>query len=179
MNILQNAHLLQDFISVTDMSESYVTLISMAAMKALLEQNVETFLPDALPFQRGNQNDRWAPILLAYKNSKQRPMRMPLEMRIMGGSDVIMALKRGNSFGTRSAANIWEPFAQLVLDEWMALKDPATGERLKTRPHWAKEWDGHEVDGKPWIESLEAVDYKDERQEFLQTLAETGKKAGI
>ncbi|EWG47611.1 hypothetical protein FVEG_16163 [Fusarium verticillioides 7600] len=36
------------------------------------------------------------------------------------------------------AADIWEPFEQSVLDEWVALKDPATGKRLKTRPHWAK-----------------------------------------
>ncbi|KAF5585229.1 oxidoreductase [Fusarium subglutinans] len=198
------------------MSESYVTLISMAAMKALPEQNVKTFLPDALHFQRAIQNVRvrdievemplvqrkgapedtidyapvqqawWDAILLAYENSKQCPMRMPLEMRIMGGSDVIMAPQRGNSLGTcsievltlHSAADIWEPFAQSVLDKWMALKDPSTGERLKTRPHWAKEWHGYKVDGKPWVERLKAVDYKDERQEFLQALAEIGKKAG-
>ncbi|KAF5658163.1 oxidoreductase [Fusarium circinatum] len=216
MNILQNADLLQDFINVTNMSESYVTLISMAAMKALPEQNVKTFLPDALHFQRAIQNVRvrdievemplvqrkgapegtidyapvqqawWDAILLAYENSKQCPMRMPLEMRIMGGSDVIMAPQRGNSLGTcsievltlHSAADIWEPFAQSVLDKWMALKDPSTGERLKTRPHWAKEWYGYKVDGKPWVERLKAVDYKDERQEFLQALAEIGKKAG-
>jgi hypothetical protein len=59
----------------------------------------------------------------------------------------------------------------------MALRDPSTGQRLKTRPHWAKEWYDYTVDGKPWIERLKAVDYKDERQEFLQTLAEIGKDA--
>ncbi|KAJ4247499.1 hypothetical protein NW762_013176 [Fusarium torreyae] len=215
MNILQNAPIIKDLIQLVDLSEAAVTIISAAAMKALLEQHVKTFLPDALHFQRAIQNVRvrdievemplvakkggptdaidyapvqqawWDAILLAYKNSDKCPMRMPLEMRIMGGSDVIMAPQRGNSLGTcsievltlYSARNIWQPFAQSVLDKWMALKDPSTGERLKTRPHWAKEWYNYNVDGKPWIERLKSVDYKDEKQEFLQTLADIGKDA--
>ena len=69
--------------------------------------------------------------------------------------------------------------AQAVLDKWMALKDPTTGERLKTRPHFAKEWyDGFKVDGKPWLDRLKNQDYKTERQEFVNTLAEIGKEQG-
>ncbi|KAM0542978.1 hypothetical protein ACHAPJ_012535 [Fusarium lateritium] len=215
MNILQNAPIIKDLVQLVDLSEAAVTIISAAAMKALPEQHVKTFLPDALHFQRAIQNVRvrdievemplvakkggpagaidyapvqqawWDAILLTYKNSDKCPMRMPLEMRIMGGSDVIMAPQRGNTLGTcsievltlYSARNIWQPFAQSVLDRWMALKDPSTGERLKTRPHWAKEWYNYNVDGKPWIERLKSVDYKDERQEFLQTLAAIGKEA--
>ncbi|KAF5630237.1 oxidoreductase [Fusarium tjaetaba] len=138
------------------MLEAYVTLISMAAMKALPEKNVKTYLPDALHFQRAIQNARqacWDAIVLTYKNSEECPIRMPLEMRIMGGSGVIMAPQRGNALGT-------------------------CRESLKTHPHWAKEWHGYTVDGKPWIGRLEAVDYKGERQQFLQTLADIGKKAG-
>ncbi|KAM0317621.1 hypothetical protein ACHAPQ_010947 [Fusarium lateritium] len=201
MNILQNANVINKLIEVTDLSEAAVTLISGAAMKALPEKHVKTFLPDALHFQRAIQNVRgspagtidfapvqqawWDAILLVYKNSDKCPMRMPLEMRIMGGSNVIMAPQRGNALGTcsievltlHSASNIWKPFAQSVLDKWLALKDPSTGQRLKTRPHWAKEWYDFTVDGKPWIERLKAVDYKEERQEFLETLAEIGKEA--
>ncbi|KAF4952796.1 hypothetical protein FSARC_12567 [Fusarium sarcochroum] len=175
MNILQNTPLLKDFIQLVDLSEAAVTIISAAAMKALPEKPVKTFLPDALHFQRAIQNVRvrdievemplvakkgdpasaidyapvqqawWDAILLSYKNSDKCPMRMPLEMRIMGGSDVIMAPQRGNSLGTCSIE--------------------------------AKEWYNYNVDGKPWIERLKSVDYKEERQEFLQTLSEIGKEA--
>ncbi|KAL6411673.1 oxidoreductase [Ilyonectria robusta] len=212
MNVLQNAKILNDLIQVTQMSEAAVTLISRAAMAALPEKSVKTWLPDALHFQRAIQNVRvrdvevemplvakkggpagtidfapvqqawWDAILLCYENRKKCPMRMPLEMRIMGGSDVVMAPQRGNALGTCSievltlhnAANLWPTFAQSVLDKWMALKDPNTGKLLKTRPHWAKEWVGYTVNGKPWIQKLKEEDYKDERQEFLRILAEIG-----
>lgn len=69
-------------------------------------------------------------------------------MRIMGGSNVILAPQFGNKLGTcaieiltlQNAVDIWQPYAQEVVDAWMSYKDPNTGERLKTRPHWAKEW---------------------------------------
>ncbi|CAH0024815.1 unnamed protein product [Clonostachys rhizophaga] len=205
MNILQNAPLVKDLIQLAGLSEASVTLISAAAMKALPEKPVKTFLPDALHFQRAIQNVRvldievemplvakqggpsstidytpvqqawWDAILLTYKNSDRCPMRMPLEMRIMGGSDVIMAPIEVLTL--HSAKNIWGPFAQSVLDKWVALKDPSTGKRLKIRPHWAKEWYNYNVDGKPWVDRLKSVDYKNERQEFLQVLAEIGKEA--
>ena len=74
-------------------------------------------------------------------------MRMPLEMRIMGGSDVVMAPQRGNDLGTCSIevltleynADIWAPFAQDVLNKWMELRE-FEGRKLNIRPHWAKEW---------------------------------------
>ncbi|RGP81448.1 xylitol oxidase [Fusarium longipes] len=216
MNILQNAKIINDLVELADLSETAVTLISIAAMKALPDKRVKTSLPDALHFQRAIQNVRvrnveveiplvakkddpkntinyapvqrawWDAILLTYKNSHDCPMRMPLEMRIMGGSDMIMAPQRGNSLGTcsievltlYSASSIWQPFAQSVLDKWMALRDPATGQPLKIRPHWAKEWYDYNVDGKPWIQRLKSVDYRDERQEFLRILDEIGKESG-
>ena len=75
-------------------------------------------------------------------------MRMPLEMRIMGGSDVTMAPQARNTLGTcsieiltlQTCKDIWIPFAQEVLDLWMDYKDPDTGKLLNIRPHWAKEW---------------------------------------
>ncbi|KAL0931490.1 uncharacterized protein CTRU02_214225 [Colletotrichum truncatum] len=139
---------------------------------------------DYAPIQRA----WWDAILTAYteENRLKCPMRMPLEMRIMGGSNVIMAPQRGNELGTCSievltlhaASNIWIPFAQQVLDKWMALKDPNTQQPLKIRPHWAKEWKGLTVNGKPWIEKMKNEDYKDEIQEFLTVMSEVGKEAG-
>ena len=104
----------------------------------------------------------------------------------MGGSNIILAPQRGNHLGTcaievltlHNAADIWQPFAQAVLNKWMAVKDPSTGERIKTRPHWAKEWYDMQVDGEPWIERLKAVDYKNEIQEFVSTLELIGNEAG-
>jgi hypothetical protein len=89
----------------------------------------------------------WDAILKTYEHSDTCPQRMPLEMRIMGGSNVIMAPQRGNELGTcsievltlESCKKVWEPFAQEVLDTWMSYTD-SQGKRLKTRPHWAKEW---------------------------------------
>lgn len=74
-------------------------------------------------------------------------MRMPLEMRITGDSDVVMAPQRGNTLGTCAievltleyCANIWPPFAQTVLDKWMGVRT-YDGHKLNIRPHWAKEW---------------------------------------
>ena len=88
----------------------------------------------------------WDAIAVAYQNAKECPMRMPLEMRIMGDSNVVMAPQRGNTLGTcsievltlESCKDIWLPFAQQVLDKWMSYT--YKGKPLRTRPHWAKEW---------------------------------------
>lgn len=225
MNLIQNSTLVVDIIKVTDMSEAAVTLLSLSAMLALPDGKVKTYLPDALHFQRAIQNIRvrdievemplvgkpgggkddidfapvqrawWDAILLAYRHRDKCPMRMPLEMRMMGDSNVILAPQRGNTHGTCSievltlhnAENIWPAFAQEVIDKWMSLKDPNTGERLRTRPHWAKEWFGgtahgekytYTVDGKPWFDRLKEVDYKEEIPEFLNVLEDIGKDAG-
>ena len=131
----------------------------------------------------------WDAIFTVYKpdNRKTCPMRMPLEMRIMGGSDVIMAPQRGNHLGTCSievltlhnaATTLWEPFAQQVLDKWMSYTDPTTGKKLKTRPHWAKEWFNFKVDGKPWAQKLKDESYKSEIQEFKGLLQQIGNQHG-
>ncbi|KAH0438406.1 oxidoreductase [Colletotrichum camelliae] len=129
----------------------------------------------------------WDAILLAYVNIKDCPMSMPLEMRIMGGSDVIMAPQRHNQLGTcaieiltlqATPVDKWVGFAQQVLDKWMSLKDPRTQKPLRVRPHWAKEWKKFQVNGKPWLEKLKKEDYKTEIQEFRKVLTEIGNEAG-
>lgn len=140
------------------------------------EKPIKTYLPDALHYQRAIQNVRvreleiempltakagepdkvdytnvqrawWDAILKAYKYSDTCPQRMPLEMRIMGNSDMTMASQRGNTLGTccigvltlENAANIFPEYAQEVLNTWTSYTD-AEGKKLKIRPHWAKEW---------------------------------------
>lgn len=79
-------------------------------------------------------------------------MRMPLEMRIMSSSNVTMAPQRGHKLGTcaieiltiKAVAEIWEPYAQQVLNKWTSFTDNS-GKRLVVRPHWAKEWERLQV----------------------------------
>ena len=208
MNVLQMTPLLAKLINAVHLNEAAVTLISRAAMFALPDKPVKTYLTDALHFQRAIQNVRvrdieiempllaqkenpkkvdytlvqkgwWDAILKVYQYTETCPMRMPLEMRIMGGSDIIMAPQRDNALGTcaievltlYSARGIWQPFAQDVLDTWMQLRtaDPG-GQKLDIRPHWAKEWKEFSVDGKPWPVVLRDDVYKDEIREFNEVL---------
>ncbi|KAK4665455.1 hypothetical protein QC763_401910 [Podospora pseudopauciseta] len=179
------------------------------------DEPVKTYLPDALHFQRGIQNVRvldveveiplqpsetdpskpdyavvrrawWDAILTCYAhNSKGCPQRMPLEMRIMGGSDIVMAPQKGNKLGTcaievltlEAAKNFWVPYAEEVVGKWLSYCDRG-GKKINTRPHWAKQWDGINVDGKPWVEKMKAEDYRLEKEEFKELLAEIGRKHG-
>jgi hypothetical protein len=93
------------------------------------------------------QHAWWEAIIKAYEHTDKCPMRLPLELRIMGDSDVLMAPQRGNRLGTASievltletVTQYWDAFAQEVLDKWMELRE-WKGQKLNIRPHWAKEW---------------------------------------
>ncbi|KAJ6509053.1 hypothetical protein C8R45DRAFT_463892 [Mycena sanguinolenta] len=214
MNVIQYTPVLNDLITAVKLQEASVTLLSRVAMLALPEWDkpVKTYLPDALHFQRGIQNVRvldveveiplvaradsdkpdlghvrrawWDAILTAYQHTDTCPQRMPLEMRIMGGSNIIMAPQKGNSLGTcaieiltlESAKELWLPYAEEVLAKWMSYRD-AQGRPLKTRPHWAKQWCELKVDGKPWLDKLKK-DYKDEVEEFKRVLGAIGEGHG-
>ena len=137
----------------------------------------------------------WDAILTAYDEDfiDQCPQRMPLELRITGDSNVVMAPFRGNGLGTcsievltlESVREIWHPFAQAVLDKWMNLKD-SKGNYLKSRPHWAKEWYPFNVnraaaDNKiismPMIDYVKNI-YHDDIAEFKTILGKIGESQG-
>jgi hypothetical protein len=89
----------------------------------------------------------WDVIKLVYEDDDS-PMRLTLEMRIMGNSELIMAPQRGNKWGTVSIEVLsildvpqkeWVGFLQKVADLWLSYKDEK-GVLLNVRPHWAKEW---------------------------------------
>ncbi|KAM5353643.1 hypothetical protein ACJ41O_000293 [Fusarium nematophilum] len=178
------------------------------------EKPIRTLLPNALHFQRGVQNIRvrdieveiplhakkgttnqrdytnvqrawWDAIKACYANVDTCPMRMPLEMRIMGSSSVTLAPQRGHTLGTcaieiltlKAVADMWEPFAQEVLDRWVGYED-AEGKKLVVRPHWAKEWYNYKVDGRPWIEKLKREVYREEIAEFRGLMGKIGEKHG-
>jgi hypothetical protein len=97
------------------------------------------------------------------------PMRLPLEMRITGGSEVHIAPQYGNhEHGTLSIEILtpknvddekWFDFMQEVTDIWTNLRGDdgrrihpirnREGQLLYPRPHWAKEWEGLTVRGEP------------------------------
>jgi len=134
---------------------------------------IKTELPNALHFRRGHHYARtrnfeleipipslpvdatkpdwmmvrkvwWGVINLVYLNVNS-PMRLSLEMRITGDSNILMAPQRGNSHGTVSIEfgtlpdtvpdAEWALFCQKVTDMLIALAPES-----RVRPHWAKEW---------------------------------------
>jgi hypothetical protein len=128
----------------------------------------------------------WDVINLVYQdaevgNDPSSAMRVALEMRIMGGSDLLMAPQKGNNLGTASIEVLtlpdavtddeWHSFAQKVIDLWM-------GYGGNVRPHWAKEWDGFTFKDRPARQYLKEVAYKDQIPEFKNTLEAIGKQQG-
>jgi hypothetical protein len=107
------------------------------------------------------------------------PMRIALEMRVMGASQITMAPQHGNSLGTcsievltnlRTSSKEWLAFRQEITDAWTSYKDPG-GAPLNVRPHWAKQWTGITLHGKPVKDYLKDVAYKDRIPEFWAGLA--------
>lgn len=90
----------------------------------------------------------WDIIKLCYEDD-DCPMRLTMELRIMGDSKLLMAPQYGNTHGTASIEVLsipdvvadaeWTSFLQRVADIWMGYTD-AEGRKLNVRPHWAKEW---------------------------------------
>ncbi|KAH7049240.1 hypothetical protein B0J12DRAFT_574246 [Macrophomina phaseolina] len=115
------------------------------------------------------------------------PMRLTLELRIMGSSNMIMAPQRGNEHGTASIEVLtvpdaahdeeWQGFMQKMADKWMGLTD-GKGKVLNVRPHLAKEWDGLRLGGLDARKYLREVAYKEAIPEFLGMLKEIGEGQG-
>lgn len=132
----------------------------------------------------------WDAILTCYQEIKTCPQRMPLEMRIMAGSDVTLAPQRGHQLGTCSieiltlhnAADIWPAYAQKVLDKWASYTG-ADGKPLPVRPHWAKEWYGYKMKGRPWEQVLKneaRLDggFREEFKEWRDLVGQLAKRDG-
>jgi hypothetical protein len=128
----------------------------------------------------------WDVINLVYEDAKSggdpsSAMRIALEMRIMNGSDVLMAPQKGNDLGTLSIEILtlpdavtddeWHTFGQKVIDMWMGLGG-------NVRPHWAKEWERFTFKGQEARKYLKEVAYKDQIPEFRNALQTIGKEQG-
>ncbi|KAF2403163.1 FAD-binding domain-containing protein [Trichodelitschia bisporula] len=130
----------------------------------------------------------WDVIKLLYAEPKNpldpsSPMRLLLEMRIIGDSDLLLAPMQGNTFGTAAIEvltvpdavddNEWQGFLQTVADKWLA-----TGEGLQVRPHLAKEWDGLTFKGVDARTYLRDVAMKEQIAVWKTAAAEIGAVQG-
>lgn len=106
------------------------------------------------------------------------PVRVALEMRLTGGSDVLLAPQLGNAAnGTVSIEvlttlttppEVWKSFQQTMADKWTSYTDE-NGALLNARPHWAKQWEGLTVRGKPINAYLREEAYKEVLPVFRET----------
>ncbi|THY73413.1 hypothetical protein D6C86_07800, partial [Aureobasidium pullulans] len=172
---------------------------------------IKTKLPNALHFRRGRHYARsrnmeielpipplatdnskpdwltvrkawWGAVNLVY-SSANSPMRLAMDMRITGDSDIIMAPQRGNSHGTVAleigsvtdtvTEEEWQTFCQSFVDMLTALAPEG-----KLRPHWGKEWVKMRFGGLPAREYIRTSAYKTEIPECLAMLQKIGKRQG-
>lgn len=190
-------------------------LMASSAMSALPKgEEIVTPLIDGLHFQRGIQNMRvydmefeipipgrvddpskpdwtvcqkaWWDVIRSVYNRPDTPMRLTLEMRITGDSNIHMAPQYGNRHGTCSIEILtpadvprreWLQFLQEICDRWDSYTD-AQGRRLNARPHWAKQWQGLMMRGRPIIEHLKHEAYSDQIPKFKAGLAAIASAGG-
>jgi hypothetical protein len=124
----------------------------------------------------------WAAIKLIEKWRDERhkaPVRCALEMRIMGGSDILLAPEGGNVFTCsievltfinqpEKEEQDWLQFTQELLNIWVDLVPQAN-----IRLHWAKEWEHYNVRGVPIKKYIVENSYKDQIPEFRKILEES------
>ena len=185
--------------------------LTMAALPS--DVSIVTPVIEALHFQRGIQNFRvldmefeipippraddptradwsiaqraWWDVVRNVYERRDAPMRVALEMRIMGGSNITMAPQHGNRFGTCSIevltnqatpAREWTRFMQDIANLWTSYTDPS-GRPLNVRPHWAKQWQDVTLRDEPAVGYLRDRAYAARIPRFragLRAIAEQG-----
>jgi hypothetical protein len=180
-------------VSIPKSPDEPATLVT--AQKEIARQSfIETGEYNSLDVRRDwtiVQKAWWDAILLMHEDPSV--VRIALEMRIMGSSEIILAPQRGNVLGTcaieilstlNTPPDDWNAFCQKLANKWVSYKDRSTGKPLHARPHWCKQWsflslpDGH---GR-WLtapEWMRNVAYKHEIPEFLGVLKRIGETSGF
>ena len=186
---------------------------SLAMANLPHDVTIVTPLIDALHYRRGIQNFRvldmefeipipaladdptqpdwsicqraWWDAIASVYEAAGAPMRVTLEMRIMGGSGITMAPEYGNSLGTCSIevltslitpTTAWTSFMQNLANRWTSYTD-AAGQPLNVRPHWAKQWQQVTIGGQPAVDYLRDTAYAARIPAFqagLQAIAAEG-----
>jgi hypothetical protein len=169
-----------------------------ARLDAAIEENArQSFIETGTlttPIKRDwtiSQKAWWDAVLLM--NDDPSVVRVALEMRVMGDSQIILAPQRGNVLGTCSIEILstldtpsedWMEFCQKVADKWVSYRDRSTGKRLKARPHWCKQWNFLSLPGERdeklnAVEWMKTVGYKDEIPTFTNVLGKIGETQGF
>lgn len=130
----------------------------------------------------------WDVINLVYEAADESddpssPMRLVLEMRFLGQSNLVLAPYHGNELGTLSIGVLtipdavsdgeWNAFLQKVVDRWVAIAD---GQNV--RPHMAKEWDGLKIKGLDARTYLKEHAFKEQVKSFKEISGEIGAEQG-
>jgi FAD binding domain len=137
----------------------------------------------------------WDTINLVYQIASEKadpldpppsPMRILLEMRIMGSSNLVLAPQYGNHLGTASIEVLsipdtvsdgeWYGFLQRVADKWFETAKKYGD--LNLRPHLAKEWFGLKFGGVDARKYLREHAFKDQIGEFKEIAGDIGKAQG-
>ena len=115
------------------------------------------------------------------------PVRVALEMRLTGGSDVLLAPQYGNAHGTASIEILtslitppkaWASVMQEVADKWSQPIQDEHGNTLYPRPHWAKQWAGLTVQGKDIKTYFKEDAYKTAFVRFRETFTSIATRHG-
>jgi hypothetical protein len=186
--------------------------LAMAGLPS--DVSIVTPVSDALHFRRGIQNLRvrdmefeipippraddrtrpdwsicqraWWDVIRNVYERPDAPLRVALEMRIMGGSDITMAPQHGNRLGTCAIEILtneitpqrqWARFMQDIASLWTSYKDPF-GRQLNVRPHWAKQWQGLTLHSRPVVSYLREHAYADSIPRFRAALREVARQGG-
>lgn len=153
-------------------------------------------LPNGKPDWSICQRAWWDAIITVYEWMEKKgkvPMRLPLEMRIIGGSDVTLAPEHGNTYGTCSIEVLtleaglvdkheWKAFMQAITNKWSRYTDHH-GKPLNIRPHWAKQWEGLTIERpgevrKDMIDYIKEDAYKPQIETFNKHLEIIAKQGG-
>jgi hypothetical protein len=133
----------------------------------------------------------WDAILLMHEEPAQ--VRVALEMRIMGSSQIHLAPQLNNTLGTASIEVLttlntqprdWFAFCQKLTDKWLSYIDASTGKKLHSRPHWCKQWSflklpnehGAPIKAVDWMRT---VGYKKEIVLFKEGLSKIAEGKGF
>ncbi|KAI4728000.1 hypothetical protein E4T49_04188 [Aureobasidium sp. EXF-10728] len=163
---------------------------------------IKTKLPNALHFRRGRHYARarnmeldlpippsptdtskpdwtvvrkawWSVIDLVYRSANS-PMRLAMDMRITGDSDIIMAPQRGNIHGT-VALEVGSVTDSVTEEEWQTFCQGLVDALTPLAP---EEWVKMRFGGLPACEYVRTVAFKNEIPECLATLERIGKRQG-
>ena len=170
---------------------TFTQALEETARQSYIERGDTRFSTDIKRDWTITQKAWWDAILLVQANPSV--VRVSLELRIMAGSEVLLAAQRGNILGTTAIEILttlntpredWYAFCQKITDKWTSYRDRSTGKLLHARPHWCKQWSflslqdehGGKLRATEWMRE---VAYKDEIPEFLGILKRIGEREGF